>query len=222
MALHLLRLIPAFTGTRFRSMFRTIFLLGFFVLSPSANSQVARLSNEKVMVFEPVMAPGEILPGGRPAVVVFTAAGAIETMAPEGSRRAEVKAGDAIFVEAGVKVKDVGTTDLRFARIDFVGQGSTEQWGTAGISPRYKVLIENRYTRVYDIRIASGEKEPQHTHHDRVVICFSGAELRHLFPDGKTETSSMKTGEIAWRKGSTHVGENRGKTDFHAVAVEPK
>ena len=75
---------------------------------------------------------------------------------------------------------------------------------------------------VYDIRIAAGTNEPQHTHQDRVVIGLSGAQLRHLLPDGSTVDSNLKTGEIAWRKGQTHIGENVGKTDLWAIAIEPK
>jgi hypothetical protein len=41
-------------------------------------------------------------------------------------------------------------------------------------------------------------------------------------PDGHEEPSTLKTGEIAWRLGSTHIGQNVGKTDLWAIAVEPK
>ena len=30
-----------------------------------------------------------------------------------------------------------------------------------------------------------------------------------------------KTGEVVWRKGATHIGQNVGKTDFWAITVEP-
>jgi quercetin dioxygenase-like cupin family protein len=90
------------------------------------------------------------------------------------------------------------------------------------LSPHYKLLFENQYTRVYDIRISAGAREPQHSHHDRVVVCLSGATLRHLMPDGRVEPSTLKTGETAWRRGGTHIGENFGKTDLWVVAVEPK
>jgi hypothetical protein len=84
------------------------------------------------------------------------------------------------------------------------------------------VLLENRYARVYDIRIPAHTNEPQHTHHDRVVICLSGAKLEHLFPDGRREPSSLETGEVAYRRGTTHVGQNLGDTALWVIAVEPK
>jgi hypothetical protein len=107
-------------------------------------------------------------------------------------------------------------------RIEFRGPGSDETIGPKGLSPNYKVLLENRFARVYEIRIPAGTNEPQHTHRDRVVVCLSGAELRHLRPDGSTEVSTLKTGEVVWRKAATHIGQNLGKTDLRAIAVEPK
>jgi quercetin dioxygenase-like cupin family protein len=119
-------------------------------------------------------------------------------------------------------VKNTGPSAVHFARIEFLGSGLAETWGTTGLSPNYKLLIENQYTRVYDIRIPAGTREPQHTHHDRVVVCLSGAQLKHLMPDGREEPSTLKTGEIVWRRGGTHIGQNLGKTDLWVIAVEPK
>jgi hypothetical protein len=82
--------------------------------------------------------------------------------------------------------------------------------------------VENRYARVYDIRIPAHTNEPQHTHHDRVVVCLSGAKLEHLYPDGRKEPSTLSTGEVAWRRGGTHIGQNLGDTDLWVIAVEPK
>jgi len=61
-----------------------------------------------------------------------------------------------------------------------------------------------------------------HSHHDRVVICLSGAELEHILPDGQKQTATLKTGEIVWRPATTHVGHNLGKTDLWVIAIEPK
>ena len=55
-----------------------------------------------------------------------------------------------------------------------------------------------------------------------VVICFSGARMEHILPDGRTEPSTLQTGEIAWRRGATHIGHNLDKTDLWVIAIEPK
>ncbi len=115
-----------------------------------------------------------------------------------------------------------GSSPVRFLRVEFKGQGSAEHWGDAGLSSHYKVLLENNFARVYDIFIPASSNEPQHTHKDRIVVCLSGAELTHLFPDGRREVSSLKTGQVVWRRGSTHIGQNHSANDFHAIAIEPK
>jgi hypothetical protein len=33
-------------------------------------------------------------------------------------------------------------------------------------------------------------------------------------PDGREEPSTLRTGEIAWRLGATHIGQNLGTTDL--------
>ena len=100
--------------------------------------------------------------------------------------------------------------------------GSHETWGTTGLSPHYVLLVENQYGRAYDIKIPQQTREPQHTHKDRVVVSLSGAQLEHILPDGKLQPSTLKTGEVVWRLGGTHIGHNLGQTNLWVIAVEPK
>ena len=131
--------------------------------------------------------------------------------------------GQVTYSAAGTQtIKNTGDAEVRYVRVGFTGQGAKETWGRTGLAPNYKVLLENRYARVYDIRIPAHTNEPQHTHHDRVVICLSGAKLEHLFPDGRREPSSLETGGVAYRRGTTHVGQNLGDTALWVIAVEPK
>lgn len=165
-----------------------------------------KVRNPKVAVFEVTLAPGEreTVSGAWPSVTV-------------NSR------GEAVFAPAGTPgIENKGSSPLHYVRVEFLEKGSSETWGKTGLAPNYKLLLENPYTRVYDIRIPAHTNEPQHTHHDRVVICLSGATLRHLYPDGREEPSTLVTGEIAWRKGSTHIGQNLGDTPLWVIAVEPK
>ena len=172
-----------------------------------AQTGTEKIHNDKVTVFEVVLKPGEreTATGKSPSLTV------------------DLKSGETRFYDAGARaVHNTGKSDLHYVRIDFPGSGSAETWGSAGLAPNYKVILENRYARVYDIRIAAHTNEPQHTHHDRVVVCLSGAKLKHLLPDGHEEESTLKTGEITWRRGATHVGQNLGDTNLWVVAVEPK
>ena len=151
-------------------------------------------------------------------------AGSIEQTAPGGHAETKsVKRGDSIFQPAHARtLKNADKSAVGFIWVEFLGKGSAETWGATGLAPNYRVLFENQYVRTYDIRMPAGGSEPQHTHHDRVAICLSGAELEHILPDGHKETATLKTGEIAWRRGATHIGRNLGKTDLWVIAVEPK
>jgi hypothetical protein len=192
--------------------------------SPGA-SETERVRNANVAAVEYTLEAGEVLAMDalRPAVTVYLSDATIAVHDQLDVKEVKVVRGQAVFTPAGpVSIRNSGKTALHFARIEFLRSGSGRIWGTSGLPPGDKVLIENIYARVYDIRVPAGEGEPQHTHHDRVVVCLSGAELKHVLPDGKEEIATLKTGEISWRLGATHVGHNIGSTDLWVIAVEPK
>src|ERR1039458_9010165 len=198
-------------------------LLAIAPAVPAAGTAPVR--NDLVAVADETIRPGETVtwPGEHPTEIVYFTDGSLEIGEGGKPARSAVKRGESVFETSKARtVKNTGSSDVHYARIEFLGKGLPETWGTTGLSPNYKLLFENRYTRVYDIRIPAGTKEPQHTHHDRVVVCLSGAQLKHLMPDGREEPSTLKTGEIVWRKGGTHIGQNLGKTDLWVIAVEPK
>jgi hypothetical protein len=191
-----------------------------------AAAPAEKIRNEKVLVVEQTLAPGETLSlaGGTAGIVVYLDSGSVETTPVGGtSRSATVKRGDTVFqVSEAETLKNSGSSALRIVRTEYLGNGSSESWGKTGLAPHYTLLFENQYGRAYDIRIPAEMHEPLHTHHDRIVICLSGAELEHILPDGRKEISTLKTGEIAWRRGATHIGHNLGKTDLWVIAIEPK
>ena len=179
------------------------------------------VKNDRVAVADETIRPGESVtwPGEHASEMVYFTDGSLEI----GGRAVKVRRGETAFETAHTRTaKNTGPADVHYARIEFLGHGLAETWGMTGLAPNYKLLFENQYTRVYDVRIEAGGKEPQHTHHDRVVVCLSGAKLRHLMPDGRIEPSTLKTGEIAWRRGATHIGENLGTTNLWVICVEPK
>jgi hypothetical protein len=187
---------------------------------------VEKIRNEKVLVTEVTLAPGEseAAPAVHPSMLVYITAGTVlhGTVRNERIPR-PVDEGEVAFFDAGEQpVHNAGPMPLHFVRIDFLTDGSPETWGKAGLPPAYLMLAENQYARAYDIRILPHTFEPQHTHHDRVVVCLSGAELEHILPDGTHQPSTLETGEIVWRLGATHVGHNLGTTDLWVIAVEPK
>jgi hypothetical protein len=191
--------------------------------TPSAfgATSVERFRNAKVVVTEETLGGGEreAEPDRLPSMLVYMSAGMVQGAAGKET----VKEGQTVFRAAGAgPLENAWTAGLHFVRIDFLTPGSDEIWGTTGLSPKYVVVLENKYARAYDIKIPAQTLEPKHTHHDRVVVCLSGAELEHIMPDGSIQPSTLKTGEVGWRLGATHTGHNLGHTDLWVIAVEPK
>ncbi|HUJ10820.1 MAG TPA: hypothetical protein VL171_12405 [Verrucomicrobiae bacterium] len=207
-------------------MARNLFFMSMLLLpvpAMLAENQAEAIRNDKVLVDEQTLPPGQTLLADRPGALVYLDNGAIEQSNLTGKAHATtVKRGEAVFVGNGTEIRNTGAASLRIVRTLFLGKGGAQTWGTTGLAPDYTLLFENQYARVYDIKMAAGHNEPLHSHHDRVVICLSGAELQHENPDGRRETATLKTGEIVWRKGVTHIGHNLGKTDLWAIAIEPK
>jgi quercetin dioxygenase-like cupin family protein len=209
-----------------RNWFCGLTLILLSVPGVLAGMQTEKIRNEKVLVVEQTLAPGETmtLPTDHPGVIVYLDDGLVGPSPPEAKSRAEtVKRGETVFQPLRARaLKNVGSATLRLVWTEYFGKGGHETWGSAGLAPHYKLLFENQYGRVYTIKMAAGTSEPLHSHHDRIVVCLSGAELVHEMPDGRKENSKLKTGEIAWRRGGTHIGHNVGKTDLWVIAIEPK
>ena len=208
----------------FRSLSLATALL--FAVAPAAlaATSVEKIRNEKVVVTEDTLAPGESeeLSLNQPTILVYMADGTAELGSAAG-REAPVKEGQAVFEDPGAGIlKNTGSAPLHFARIEFIGPGSKETWGKTGLAPAYVILKENQFARAYDIKIPPHEFEPQHTHHARVVVALSGAQLEHILPDGTKQPSTLKSGEIVWRPAATHTGHNMGNTPLWCIAVEPK
>ncbi len=51
---------------------------------------------------------------------------------------------------------------------------------------------------------------------------ISAAILFCFVSIGREEPSTLQTGEITWRLGAAHIGQNLGTTDLWVIAIEPK
>jgi hypothetical protein len=184
------------------------------------------LKNEKVAVTEVTLAAGEKehVAGHHASVVVYKAGEKAEIRFEGGGVEHEaIVRGETVKeqAKAGVLV-NTGAVPLKLVRVEFLTEGGDAMWGKAGLPANYDMIFEDRHSRVYNIRIAPHAWEPQHTHHDRVVVCLSGAQLEHVLPDGSIQPSTLKTDEVSWRPGQTHKGHNIGDTPLWVVAIEPK
>lgn len=185
-----------------------------------------KVKNDKVRVEEVRLLTGawETLPDHRPTVLVYLAGTDAKLSFADGTQRREkIERGESVPEPASLRaIANSGPIPLHYVRVEFLTGGSGEMWHMTGLPPDDKLLFEDRYSRTYEIRVAAHAREPQHTHHDRVTVCLSGAKLEHTLPDGSVQPSTLTTGEIAWRPAQTHSGHNVGDTDLRVIAIEPK
>jgi hypothetical protein len=115
--------------------------------------------NEKVIVTEETLAPGEqeTVAGEHPSVVVFLNSDGVAAKFADGTvKNAAVDRGEAMNEAAGRRiVTNTGHAPLKLVRVEFLTAGSDETWGMTGLAPNYEVLFEDQHSRTYDIRIAA-------------------------------------------------------------------
>ena len=87
---------------------------------------------------------------------------------------------------------------------------------------KYKTILENDRVRVLEFRDHPGEKTTRHSHPDTVVYAVAPFKRKLTLGDGKTAVIEMKEGQVNFISAQTHIGENIGTTDTHAILVELK
>jgi beta-alanine degradation protein BauB len=82
-------------------------------------------------------------------------------------------------------------------------------------------VFENERVRVLEYRDHPGDRTSVHSHPDMVIIPLSTFR-RRLTGDGRTVEVEKAARDAGWVPAQTHVGENIGSTDTHALFVELK
>lgn len=90
------------------------------------------------------------------------------------------------------------------------------------IEKLFKPLMENDRVRILDIKLGPGEKTPQHSHPDTVLVILNDQKIRFIYPDGKKKEFEQKTGEVKWIDAETHIVENIGETEARDIIIELK
>jgi hypothetical protein len=85
------------------------------------------------------------------------------------------------------------------------------------------VEFENESIIVVRIRMAPGEKTPMHDITSaRLVVWLTDAHLRDTHPDGSTNETHRRAGEIDWVGVQRHAGENLAHEPLEFLAIVPK
>ena len=89
-------------------------------------------------------------------------------------------------------------------------------------SNHYKVEFENDQVRVLRIKVGPKEKSIMHQHPNAVAIFMTDVNGKFTFPDGKSEDTVRKAGDVLWTPAITHLPENLGEQPFEVILVELK
>jgi len=86
-----------------------------------------------------------------------------------------------------------------------------------------KIVLENDFVRVWDIRVPPGVFEPRHSHARGVTIALSDYDNETVSdPERKVNRSHTRFGEVRWAEPVTHEARNTGTTEQHVIRIELK
>ena len=86
----------------------------------------------------------------------------------------------------------------------------------------HKLMFENRFVRVLEVKVPPGNIEPWHEHPRRVVIYLSDFHTRVTEKGGKPVETQRTRGLVRWTEATVHQVENIGKTEGWVINVELK
>jgi quercetin dioxygenase-like cupin family protein len=85
-----------------------------------------------------------------------------------------------------------------------------------------KVEFENAQVWVSRIHYDPHDHAPMHEHPAGVVVWLTDGHEKLTLPDGKTQESHSKAGQVSWTAGTKHAVENLSDKPFEVIFVELK
>ena len=91
------------------------------------------------------------------------------------------------------------------------------------VDPKHYTLVsENDQVRILRVHYGPHEKSVMHSHPAGVAVFLTDATNTFTFPDGKTQTMSVKAGDAMAITPVTHLPENTGDKGMDLILVELK
>ena len=85
-----------------------------------------------------------------------------------------------------------------------------------------KLILENEFVRVFDIRVGPGVFEPMHSHAGGMTIALSDFQNETTDANGKVSRGQSKLGDVRWAEAVTHTARNTGTTEQRVIRIELK
>lgn len=86
----------------------------------------------------------------------------------------------------------------------------------------HKLVLENAFVRVLEVRVPPGKTEPMHQHPRRVVVYLSDFHTRTTERGGKPQDNVRTAGLVRWSEPIIHEVQNIGPAEGHVISVELK
>jgi hypothetical protein len=85
-----------------------------------------------------------------------------------------------------------------------------------------KVILENMFVRVIEVRVPAGVAEPLHSHGRGVTVALTDYDNETRAPGGQWSKSHTKFGDVKWAEPVSHEARNVGSTEQHVIRIELK
>lgn len=103
------------------------------------------------------------------------------------------------------------------------GAAAQEPADPVVVSPEhYRVLMENDFVRVLDVRLAPGERDKMHSHPSSAYFVMSGDQMTYHLPRSKKD-GQLARGSVTLQGAiEVHSVENSGTAPIHLILFENK
>jgi hypothetical protein len=96
------------------------------------------------------------------------------------------------------------------------------QGGAPKLTDTQKVIMENMFVRVIEVRVPAGVAEPLHSHARGVTVALTEYDNETKAPGAQWAKSHTRFGEVKWAEPVTHEARNSGSTDQRVIRIELK
>ena len=104
-----------------------------------------------------------------------------------------------------------------------VAQDKAKAMAKAAPKQEQKVLVENDKVKVVENRWVAGAESESVARPNRIVRALKGGTLQRIYPDGKKEARTWKTGEVRYvEKTDPYIVKNIGKSEVVLYVVSLK
>ena len=197
-----------------------------------ATIETVQFENNYVKLTEFKLKPGDKLPSheGGPRVVYAFSDYKIKWTEGDQVSEKEWTKGDVHWHDAiEHAVENIGNTDANYIvvtrkekALPETGDYDIANDASQQDSEHSKVIFENDYVRLIEVKLAVGDSQPMHHGVNRLIYSLTSYQIQYTSDQMDTKSSKIEAGEIHWHTADKHAVENNGETTAHYLIFEFK